>query len=73
MTKRAVNNMYLTMPEFCVTMVVHDEVVAEVPTKEVARYKKLITEAWMAAGDKTTPGMKTAVDIYAGKDWSAKG
>jgi DNA polymerase-1 len=73
MTKRAVNNMYLTMPEFCVSMVIHDEVVAEVPTKDVARYKKLITEAWMAAGDKTTPGMKTAVDIYAGKDWSAKG
>jgi DNA polymerase-1 len=54
---------------FPVTMIVHDEIVAQAPRGTVSIYRKIIKDAWMEAGKKLMPTIPTVVEIKKGKTW----
>lgn len=54
--------------EFCVTMVVHDEITADAPTPE-GRYKTWLKNAWVEAGKELIPGIPMKADVGAGPSW----
>ena len=55
--------------KFPVTMVIHDEIVAQAPRGTVTQYKKIIKEAWQEAGKKLMPTIPTEVEMMKGKTW----
>jgi DNA polymerase-1 len=77
MTKMALRFIYeeckkQDIPYF-LTMVIHDEVVADVPNKTQAkRAVKIIEDAWIKAASILYPGMPFEVDTGVGESWAVK-
>ena len=58
---------------FSVTMVIHDEIVCDVPPGEMGKTRKIVSEAWKEAGHKLFPSLPTRVGLVSGPNWGAKG
>ena len=73
MTKLAVVNLYdlcqLERLQFPVCLIVHDEIVLDIPKEMKGKYIDLLDEAWMNAGKITMPGMPIRYDTRTGKNW----
>ena len=54
---------------FVVNLVVHDEIVMDVPKGMMKQYRKIMNDAWMEAGLKLMPTMPTRIDMKSGKNW----
>jgi len=54
---------------FAVNLMVHDEMVLDIPVKMVPIYTKIVTEAWMEAGHKLMPSLPTKLVIKSGPNW----
>lgn len=55
---------------FAVIMPVHDELVSDLPDKEMlAEYQAIEDEAWRYAGQRTVPGIAMKVEHGAGSNW----
>ena len=54
---------------FCVNLVVHDEIVMDVPAGMMKTYRHILNEAWKEAGHKLMPTIPTVVDLKSGKNW----
>ncbi len=75
-TKMALVNIHkkcaeLNMP-FCVTMVVHDEIVMDVPIEHKDLYGAVLKQAWDDASAVLAPGMAIRADVMEGPNWSVK-
>lgn len=57
---------------FCVTMVIHDELVADVPKGLVREYKTIIRSAWLDVAKEIYPGVPFKADVLTGKSWGCK-
>lgn len=55
-----------------VCLIVHDEMVADLPKGTIKEYKALQKEAWSEAGKQIIPGIPVEVDMYTGNSWAAK-
>lgn len=58
--------------EYCVNLMVHDEIVLDIPPGMMKQYRKIVKEAWREAGNQVMPGMPVIVDIGTGVNWSCK-
>jgi len=58
--------------EFPVVTVVHDEIVAEVPTEQTALYSDLIERCMLAAGERLYPEVVWKVGVAVGDNWGVK-
>jgi DNA polymerase I-like protein with 3'-5' exonuclease and polymerase domains len=54
---------------FPVTMIIHDEIVAQAPKGTLRQYSKIIKDAWHEAGKKLMPSIPTVVEIKKGNTW----
>ena len=54
---------------FCVNLVVHDEIVMDVPAGMMKTYRYILDQAWKEAGHKLMPTIPTVVDLKSGKNW----
>ncbi len=54
---------------FVVNLVVHDEIVMDVPPKMMKIYRKIMNDAWQEAGLKLMPDIPTRIDLKSGKNW----
>lgn len=59
--------------EFPVSMVIHDEIVADAPTGTVKMYKRMVRDAWLESAGILYPSIPFEVDIHTGPNWGAKG
>lgn len=57
---------------FGVCLMVHDEIVADVPKECVGEYSKITEESWIDAADYLMPKMPMVIDIAVGDNWGAK-
>jgi len=57
---------------FAVTMLVHDELVADVPKGMVRQYAKLLKETGIESGKMVAPDMEFDVAVAYGPNWGAK-
>ena len=55
--------------EFLVNIMVHDEMVLDVPKGLIPQYKEIVTEAWLEAGHKLMPNVPTKLVIKTGPNW----
>ena len=58
--------------EFPVVTVVHDEIVAEVPTEQTALYSDLIERCMLEAGERLYPEVVWKVGVAVGDNWGVK-
>jgi len=54
---------------FAVSMIVHDEMVQDVPQTHAAIYANLLAEAWNDASAALAPGMPITVEVMQGENW----
>jgi DNA polymerase-1 len=54
---------------FTVNLVVHDEIVMDIPRGMMKTYRKILKDAWLEAGKKLMPTVPTEVDMSSGKTW----
>lgn len=58
---------------FCLTMVVHDEMVCDVPEEIEPEYRQLIEDAWQEAGRLTLGDtVPMVLEMASGENWSCK-
>jgi len=55
-----------------VCLLVHDELVCDLPKGTIRAYKEVQKEAWSAAGKIMIPGIPVEVEMYTGPNWGAK-
>ena len=55
-----------------VCLLVHDELVCDLPKGTIRAYKEVQKEAWSAAGKIKIPGIPVEVEMYTGPNWGAK-
>jgi len=71
MTKKALVWLH-QQPEFHVSLIVHDEIVASVPLDIAESYARLVVDAWMEAGHYVIPGVPVHADVKIGSNWGIK-
>ena len=59
--------------DFPVCMIVHDEIVLDLPKGTVTDYKKMARKAWIDAAAVLFPGVPFEVESASGSSWGAKG
>ena len=58
---------------FVINLVVHDEMVADIPDPKLLKvYKKIMQDAWQEAGHKIVPSLPTRIVMNTGTDWRMK-
>jgi len=57
---------------FRIPLVVHDELVADVPPEEAPLWNKQLKRLGVAAGAAVIPGFPMRVEVSKGKSWGAK-
>ena len=57
---------------FCVTGVIHDEILQDVPKEEAEFYRGLMQDAWDYASDKLAPGIPMRIEVKQGENWGVK-
>lgn len=58
---------------FPVTMMIHDEIVADIGEPAlVPQYEEITRAAWVDAGERIIPGIPIEVDVHTGRTWAAK-
>ena len=56
---------------FAVIMVVHDEMVLDIPKKMAPKYKKIVNDAFQEAGRQLMPSIPTVMEFRTGATWRA--
>lgn len=56
---------------FAVIMVVHDEMVLDIPKKMAPKYKKIVNDAFQEAGKQLMPSIPTVIEFRTGNTWRA--
>ena len=54
-------------------LMVHDELVVEVPEKMASLAAQLLEEAMVEVGNELHPGIPSVADVHVGKTWAVKG
>lgn len=57
---------------YLITLLVHDELVADAPPELIKTYATLLNDAWIEAGKKLVPDVLMVVDIAIGDNWGCK-
>ena len=57
---------------FSVVMVIHDEIVLDVPPGLMKKTRKIVENAWKEAGHKLLPSLPTRVGMASGPNWGVK-
>lgn len=55
-----------------VCLLVHDEMVCDLPPGNTREYKAIQKEAWTEAGKQIIPGIPVEIEAYTGRSWGAK-
>jgi len=66
------NRCIIDKVEFPVVLVVHDEIVLDVPLEQVALYKTMLKESFQVAAHKWFGDMPFELDVVHGTKWSCK-
>lgn len=53
-------------------MVIHDEIVSDVPEELATAYSRHVEQAWEWAGSEVIPGVPVTVDVAIGDNWGVK-
>jgi len=57
---------------FCVILVVHDEIVMNIPRGMMTQYRRIMKDSWLEAGKKLMPTMPTVVNMATGYNWKVE-
>jgi DNA polymerase-1 len=57
---------------FRVTIVIHDEIVQDVPLEQAYEYAEILRNGWDMASAKLAPGMAMRADVESGPNWGIK-
>lgn len=55
-----------------IVIIVHDEIVFDVPEDDADRAKKIIKDVMIGTAEEMHPSVPSSIEIYVGKDWSIK-